>query len=107
MIELLFYSYQIILSFSKIPSLDTADQDVKDELEFAFRSDGRVSNVTRIMSLHPSFLKVCVMLLTLKIMIKKTFHQVFRESHTFLMYGEGPLGTATRQLLAVIVGIFR
>lgn len=66
------------------PSLDTHDAEVYSELALAFASDGRVSNVTRIMAMHPQFLTV------------------FRESHNFLMYGDGPLPPTIRQLLAVL-----
>jgi hypothetical protein len=50
----------LMLIRPQAPSLDTHDAEVYSELALAFASDGRVSNVTRIMAMHPQFLTVCV-----------------------------------------------
>jgi hypothetical protein len=67
-----------------IPSVDTCDDDARDEFIEAFRADGRVSNMTHVMATHPQYLAR------------------FREVHNCLLWDEGPLPLPERQLIAVM-----
>ena len=58
--------------------------DAWREFELAFASDGRVSNMTRIMAFHPAYLTA------------------FRETHNTLMLDSGALPLQTRHLIAVM-----
>jgi alkylhydroperoxidase/carboxymuconolactone decarboxylase family protein YurZ len=73
---------------------DAADRDAHDateqlddawrEFELAFASDGRVSNMTRVMAFHPAYLTS------------------FRETHNTLMLDGGALPLQARHLIAVM-----
>ena len=50
------------LPLRKINPVDTDNEEVLRELQDVFDTDGRVTHMTRLMSFHPSFLRVCTFL---------------------------------------------
>eukprot|EP00730_Choanoeca_flexa_P018603 TRINITY_DN9053_c0_g1_i2.p1 TRINITY_DN9053_c0_g1~~TRINITY_DN9053_c0_g1_i2.p1 ORF type:complete len:577 (+),score=156.88 TRINITY_DN9053_c0_g1_i2:165-1895(+) len=69
---------------AEIVPITTDDDEVREEFEEAFASDGRISNMTRVMAFHPEFLKS------------------FREFHNALVGTVGPLTEDVRHFFAMM-----